>query len=185
MIQSRDLLVLFSVGQRLCRHHEQLLTAGVSALSQPPVIVSTLPLLLSIHLELVIVLDYSQQLKQPSKLLKLTKVTSHSNNVCAVIIVHVISVDAQIQIQTWKTQSKLGTSGQRTLLGWLVINMTYAMMVCASYTTQYGDPNRRLLGNEVLIEWKLLALWSSPCLLPMKKYTLSLLTRQHLSAWVQ
>ena len=37
----------------------QLLTSGVSALSQPLVIVSLLPLLISIVLELVTVLDYS------------------------------------------------------------------------------------------------------------------------------
>ena len=40
----------------------QLLTSGVPALSQPLVIVSLLPLLISIDLELVTVLDYSWQL---------------------------------------------------------------------------------------------------------------------------
>ena len=57
-IYSRALLESFSVGYRLCRHHEQLLVSGISALGQPRVIASTLPLLLSIHLELLTVLDY-------------------------------------------------------------------------------------------------------------------------------
>jgi len=44
------------------------------------------------------ILDYSSYAKQPSKLPKSTKVRSHGNNVCDVIIAHVISADAQLQI---------------------------------------------------------------------------------------
>jgi len=63
-------------------------------LGQPCVVVSTLPLLLSINLKLVTVLEYSySNTKQPSKLPKLTKVhvRSHGSNVHDVIISHVRS----------------------------------------------------------------------------------------------
>jgi len=63
-------------------------------LGQPCVVVSMLPLLLSINLKLITVLEYSNT-KQPSKLPKLTKVhvRSHGSNVHDVIISHVIALE--------------------------------------------------------------------------------------------
>ena len=58
-IHSRALLAAILCWIVICRHHEWLLASGISALGQPCIITSTLPLLLSIHLKLVTVLDYS------------------------------------------------------------------------------------------------------------------------------
>jgi len=61
-----------------------------------------LPLLLNIYLKLITALDYthSSYTKQLSELPKSTKVKSHGNNVLDVIIVHMISGDAQINRPT-------------------------------------------------------------------------------------
>jgi len=54
------------------------------------------------YLELVTVLDYSSYSSSQSSRPKLTKVKLHGNNVCDVIIAHVISGDAPTHKQTTK-----------------------------------------------------------------------------------
>ena len=88
-IHSRALLAAILCWLATLWHHKWLLASGVSALGQPCVIMSTLPLLLSIHLKLVTVLDYfivatqSSHLNCQSWLLRGRMATIYTRYCCA------------------------------------------------------------------------------------------------------